>query len=67
MISLLANIDVDDLAKAEVFYCQAFGLSVGRRLNVVAEVPLEAPVTYASMIPGQDAAPTPLTSVYGNG
>lgn len=33
MIRLLANIDVDNLAKAEAFYCQAFGLAVGRRFG----------------------------------
>ena len=33
MIDLLANVDVDDLAKAEAFYCQALGLHVGRRFG----------------------------------
>lgn len=32
-LDLLVNIDVDDLAKAERFYCDAFGLEVGRRLG----------------------------------
>jgi predicted enzyme related to lactoylglutathione lyase len=30
---LLANIDVDDLARATDFYCSALGLTVGRRLG----------------------------------
>ena len=33
MSDLLVNIDVDDLAKAEVFYTRAFGLKVGRRFG----------------------------------
>jgi lactoylglutathione lyase len=32
-IELLANIDVDDLEKAIEFYCNAFGLRLGRRFN----------------------------------
>lgn len=32
-LSLLVNIDVDDLERAEAFYVQALGLSVGRRLG----------------------------------
>lgn len=32
-MQLLVNIDVDDLAKATDFYCNAFGLSLGRRLG----------------------------------
>jgi predicted enzyme related to lactoylglutathione lyase len=32
-MSLLVNIDVDDLGKAVTFYEAAFGLSVGRRLG----------------------------------
>jgi predicted enzyme related to lactoylglutathione lyase len=32
-MNLLVNIDVDDLGKATAFYCQAFGLQVGRRLG----------------------------------
>ncbi len=33
---LLVNIDVDDLDKAERFYCAAFGLTVGRRFGASA-------------------------------
>jgi len=32
-VELLVNIDVEDLAKAERFYCEALGLRVGRRLG----------------------------------
>lgn len=32
-MQLLVNIDIDDLGKAVPFYCNAFGLSVGRRLG----------------------------------
>jgi predicted enzyme related to lactoylglutathione lyase len=32
-MDLLANVDVDDLEKAVVFYGNAFGLKVGRRLS----------------------------------
>jgi predicted enzyme related to lactoylglutathione lyase len=33
MPDLLVNVDVDDLEKAIAFYCQAFGLTVGRRFG----------------------------------
>lgn len=33
-LSVLANIDVDDLARATEFYCSALGLRVGRRFAV---------------------------------
>jgi lactoylglutathione lyase len=32
-LQLLANIDVDDLERAEAFYVEALGLTVGRRLG----------------------------------
>jgi len=32
-LQLLINIDVDDLARAEAFYVDAFGLAVGRRFG----------------------------------
>lgn len=34
--TLLINIDVDDLEKATEFYCEAFGLHVGRRFGADA-------------------------------
>ena len=38
-LALLANIDVDDLDRAEKFYIEALGLSVGRRFgNSVVEL-----------------------------
>ena len=33
MPDLLVNIDVDDLEKAIAFYCEAFGLRIGRRFG----------------------------------
>lgn len=35
-VSLLVNIDVDDLKKAVVFYCKAFELRIGRRFGTDA-------------------------------
>ena len=35
-MDLLVNIDVDDLETATRFYCEAFGLEVGRRFGVAA-------------------------------
>ena len=32
-MSLLVNIDVDDLARAERFYCDGLGLRIGRRFD----------------------------------
>jgi predicted enzyme related to lactoylglutathione lyase len=34
-LDLLVNIDVDDLATAEAFYCDAFGLRPGRRFGAL--------------------------------
>lgn len=31
--AFIVNIDVDDLGRAERFYCEAFGLRIGRRLG----------------------------------
>lgn len=33
LVTLLVNIDVDDLARAEAFYVRAFGLEAGRRFG----------------------------------
>ena len=41
----IINIDVDDLAKAEAFYCAAFHLTVGRRMGEDFIELLGAPVT----------------------
>jgi predicted enzyme related to lactoylglutathione lyase len=40
MIELLANTDVDDLARAVEFYTRALGLKVGRRIEAFAAVEL---------------------------
>jgi catechol 2,3-dioxygenase-like lactoylglutathione lyase family enzyme len=32
-VGLLVNIDVDDLRKAETFYCEGLGLRIGRRFD----------------------------------
>jgi len=37
-MSVLINIDVDNLEKATRFYCQALGLTVGRRFDGAAEL-----------------------------
>jgi predicted enzyme related to lactoylglutathione lyase len=46
MLSLLINIDVDDLARATAFYCGSFALTVGRRLGsgVVELLGASAPI-----------------------
>jgi predicted enzyme related to lactoylglutathione lyase len=36
MTALLVNIDVDDLARAEAFYCAAFGVTPARRFGADA-------------------------------
>lgn len=43
---LIVNIDVDDLALAEAFYCAAFGVTRGRRIgwNGVELIGLPAPI-----------------------
>jgi predicted enzyme related to lactoylglutathione lyase len=57
---LLINIDVDDLAKAEAFYSQAFGLKVGRRFGDggVEMLGLAAPIYLLVNAPGTKAAST---------
>jgi predicted enzyme related to lactoylglutathione lyase len=41
----IINIDVDELAKGEAFYCAAFGLTVGRRMGEDFLELLGAPIT----------------------
>ena len=45
-MKLLVNIDVDDLARGERFYCEALSLRVGRRFGTsgVELLGLEAPI-----------------------
>ncbi len=55
--SVLINIDVDDIDRAESFYARAFGLTVGRRLGpeVVELLGAEAPL-YLLAKPGGSRA-----------
>jgi predicted enzyme related to lactoylglutathione lyase len=57
---LLVNIDVDDLARAETFYCHAFGLKAGRRFGKsgVELLGLAAPIYLLVKEAGSKAAPT---------
>jgi predicted enzyme related to lactoylglutathione lyase len=57
---LLVNIDVDDLAKAEAFYSQAFGLKAGRRFGDggVEMLGLAAPIYLLVKPAGSKAAST---------
>ena len=60
MPSLLVNIDVDDLAKAETFYSRAFGLRPGRRFGDggLEMLGLAAPIYLLVKAAGSPAAPT---------
>lgn len=55
---LLVNIDVPDLAAAEVFYCSALGLRVGRRFEGWLELlGAPAPIYLLEKAAGTAAAP----------
>ena len=58
MTSILVNIDVDDLARAERFYCDAFGLTCGRRFGggAVELLGAEAPIYLLAKADGTPAA-----------
>lgn len=58
-MDMLVNIDVDDLAGAEQFYCRALGLRPGRRLGAEAVelVGAAAPVYLLRKPPGTPASP----------
>jgi predicted enzyme related to lactoylglutathione lyase len=60
LADLLVNIDVDDLARAETFYCHAFGLKVGRRFGEsgVELIGLAAPIYLLVKEAGSKVAPT---------
>jgi predicted enzyme related to lactoylglutathione lyase len=60
MAQALINIDVSDLAAATQFYCQAFGLSVGRRLGdgALELLGAGAPIYLLEKVAGSAAAPT---------
>jgi predicted enzyme related to lactoylglutathione lyase len=59
MAQLLVNIDVDDLVRAVAFYCEAFGLSVGRRFGAFGVELLggSCPVYLLVKAPGTGASP----------
>jgi len=57
-LSLLVNIDVDDLARAEHFYCDALGLRIGRRFEGWTElVGAAAPIYLLPKPPGSAVSP----------
>ena len=67
MLELLANIDVDDLAKATDFYSRALGLRLGRRFDGVAEMVGASSAVYL-LAKGAGSAPVaggPQRRVYG--
>jgi predicted enzyme related to lactoylglutathione lyase len=59
-LPLLVNIDVDDLAQAERFYCAAFDLHPGRRFGAdgVELLGSSAPIYLLVKAAGTPAAPT---------
>jgi predicted enzyme related to lactoylglutathione lyase len=58
-VSLLINIDVDDLARAERFYCDGLGLKVGRRFDGWLElVGAAAPIYLLPKPAGSAVSPT---------
>ena len=57
-MSLLVNIDVDDLARAERFYCDGLGLRVGRRFEGWTElVGAAAPIYLLPKAAGTPVSP----------
>ena len=60
-MSLLVNIDVDDLEKATRFYCDGLGLKVGRRFDGWTELVGAAAPIY--LLP--KAAGTPISPISG--
>jgi catechol 2,3-dioxygenase-like lactoylglutathione lyase family enzyme len=57
-VSLLVNIDVDDLECATRFYCDALGLKVGRRFDGWTElVGAAAPIYLLPKAPGTPVSP----------
>ena len=60
MPGLLVNVDVEDLARAERFYCDALGLTVGRRFDGAAELlGADAPLYLLAKPAGTPAGPPP--------
>lgn len=62
-MEILINIDVDDLAKAETFYREAFGLTRGRRLGDGAIEMLGGPSPIYLLRKSPGSAPFPGTSL----
>lgn len=58
-MDLLLNIDVPDLARAEAFYCQAFGLRPTRRFGTAAVELTGAGVALYLLVKEEGSAPTP--------
>jgi len=60
MAHALINIDVDDLARATQFYCQAFDLQVGRRFGTdgIELIGAGAPIYLLAKRAGTRAVPT---------
>jgi predicted enzyme related to lactoylglutathione lyase len=57
-VSLLVNIDVDDLARAERFYCEGLDLRIGRRFDGWTElVGAAAPIYLLPKAAGSAASP----------
>jgi len=60
---LLINIDVDDLNRATVFYCSAFGLSIGRRFGTLGVELLGAASPLYLLVKQAGTRPTPAAGV----
>jgi|SRR5579862_7666281 len=58
-LSVLANIDVDDLAQASDFYCKALGLRIGRRFGNSAVELLGASTAIYLLEKGSGTLPSP--------
>ena len=60
MAHALINIDVDDLARATKFYCQAFDLHIGRRFGEdgIELLGADAPIYLLAKRAGSRATPT---------
>ncbi|QPC45024.1 VOC family protein [Kaustia mangrovi] len=59
-VGLLVNIDVDDLDRATAFYCDAFGLDIGRRFGgeVIELIGASSPIYLLSKPAGSAATST---------
>jgi predicted enzyme related to lactoylglutathione lyase len=58
-LSVLANVDVDDLARASDFYCSALGLRIGRRFGNSAVELLGASTAIYLLEKGSGTLPSP--------